>query len=444
MNEFFNMNSISKNNIEREKRIQRQRIQYLKETAEREKQEAEKKEEKTLLENMKQSRLANATTISRAKQRVNSLEEHFNYTNKSVLIAISEMLSEVVEKALLLDEAEFSQLNPNYKDEIRETIGNLLESDNLNETIRNRDTLALIEYATKTLPDVKVGKYLTEADLRKIIEKQKDFNIDEAIKNLAGDVSSKVAALVENEQKDIAKSKEKLKSAGVYDDEAPEEEISDEEEVVEEEPADEGVEETDEADVSEEEDDSEEEKGYGRAIRIEPDGTTSISMPNGDISLNSDGSMDIQLTEGQKVSYTLKKNSEVEEAPKKANKKNVLVREDLHSGLLESLAVNKAKNLLSEGKPYNSDLCLADALMYITITETLNVSGIMTITESDYANIISALSGNRLKEESTQSINESFATKWGCTLNKVETTDLAERIRQKALLKENNQMNLNE
>ena len=64
------------------------------------------------------------------------------------------------------------------------------------------------------------------------------------------------------------------------------------------------------------------------------------------------------------------------------------VKETPKKNLLETLAFNEAMEMLAEGKDYNGDLALANSLMYITILETFNATGLLTITERDYADIV--------------------------------------------------------
>jgi len=71
-----------------------------------------------------------------------------------------------------------------------------------------------------------------------------------------------------------------------------------------------------------------------------------------------------------------------------------LVRETLRSGLFESLAVNEAQNMLAEGKTYDADLCLAKAIMYVTITEAMGEMGLINVDDKKYAQMITAAGGN--------------------------------------------------
>lgn len=56
--------------------------------------------------------------------------------------------------------------------------------------------------------------------------------------------------------------------------------------------------------------------------------------------------------------------------------------------ILEALAINEAKEMLEEGKEYDSDLALANAITYITILETLDATGLVTIGTEGYNRIL--------------------------------------------------------
>lgn len=372
----------------------------------------ESEEEKRLSEEnsaMSGARFGYASTLERSKNRINSLNEEIRYNNTSSIIGMTEMVARVVEEALLLDEEEYAALNPNYRTEIREIISGFLTEGNINEEINNPETLRIMEHVARSLPNVKIGKTLTEEEIAKKVSDDTSKEVDASIKGLSRNVSKKVAKIVDDEKKKADKINADVKKSQKADEEAPVEEaeeysadelieaIANEELSVEEldamlengEISEEVYNEvhdalestgimTGEQPIPEEEGEAMEEmpeeagmeQPAGKSIHIDPDGTTSISMPNGQLALNGDGSMDIQLME------------------------KVLVRETMRCGLIESLAVNEARNMLDEGKGYNPDLCLANAIMYVTVTEAMNEMGLMNVGEKEYSHIISAAGGS--------------------------------------------------
>lgn len=476
----FNLSRPSKNILENQKRLQNQQADFLKKYDESLKEEAElaaKREHEIALSG---ARFGYASTVERSKNRINALREEIEYTEKSANAGMTEVISQIVENALLLDETEFEELNPGYKQEIRTIVSGLLREGNINENITKKETLRIMEFVSKALPTSKEGKGLLEADLQQIVARQAEMDINGEIKNLSRNISSKVASLMEKEQKKVEKiQKEMNKAAGKPEEKvvaeiAPNNELEDILKALEVgEITPEDVEKAAQnGEISEEtyaqfqnmmaEQNADAEEGVeekeivegedapatGKHIHIAADGTTSISMSNGELALNQDGSIDIQLMEAVK--------SQLDSSNSKENR---LVRESFRSGLIESLAVNEAFQMIREGKEYNADLCLARAIMYTTITETMNELGLITVGEKEYANIISAAGGSLNEQVRTftkkekdikgvdtpkssckkpTNLNEGvIATQYKPNLNRTEPTDLAERLRQKRLNKEN-------
>lgn len=563
----FDMTKPNKAVLDKNVRLEKQADKYLTEMLSKQREEKEAKEKALNEAALSSARFGYAATMERSRNRVKSLQEELKYTNTASTVAMTEMISRVVEKSLLLDEEEFAKLNPTYKKDIRETVRGLLESGAFHES-SNPDALTIVNYVASTLPNVQDGKYLTEDDITGMFAQKSPVEVEKAINDLSGNVSNRVAILVEKEQKkakDVQKdfddiAPEQAASAG----EVPAEEVPQEEAPTEEVPQGEGGAEEDPNVLPE----TGEEQGApaGKSIHIAPDGSTSMSMPNGVLAINNDGSIDIQLTESEfnqlfysdsaedlnedlrkklekkysvdaiadeaagKKGYTgpillgifgsglggiiwgilrherndklddrsemikqkiqanpramavvRKIANEINNPAKKPDKallkqykaelktimaenvmsENVLVRETPRSGLLESLAVNEAMTQISEGKPYNSDACIANAIMYMTITEAMGELGFMTVDEDLYSSIITNAGGcvneakgtkiikNTAKKETgtvgkpcvapanlSGTLQESMCAQWAPMMNKSKPDDLAERIRQKRLLQE--------
>lgn len=149
------------------------------------------------------ARNAYATKYARSAERVKSLQEEIDYNENASIIGMTEMVANVVEKGLLLDESEFAKLCPTYKKDIRDIVSGFLRESEINENITNKDTLTLMEYVYKTLPDVKEGKKLTEDAIENLISNQKNMDVDSAINRLSGNVGKHVANLMEKEQKRV-------------------------------------------------------------------------------------------------------------------------------------------------------------------------------------------------------------------------------------------------
>lgn len=452
MDNMFNLSQVSKKTVDTQKRIEKQSNDYLNESYRKQREEAAAKE-KAINENlMASARLSYGASIERSKNRVRSLQEEIRYTNTATTIAMTEMISQIVEGGLLLDEEEYSALNPNYKDEIHSMVRGFLENANI-QTVNKPEMLAIMEYVSSVLPSADQGKYLTEDELYTLINRDKPVEIENAIKNLSGNVANRVAVLVEKEQKKVDKIQKELeevapakKNEEAVEQEPEAQEEVPEEEMVEEQPAEEAPVEGEEGQMP------------SKQIHIDPNGNASVLTDKSQITFNPDGSMDIALAE------------------------KVIVRETPRCGLLESLAVNEATNMLAEGKEYNSDLCLANAVLYMTIVEAMGETGLVNVNDNTYASIISNAGGNlseglfarrsaenkrkkagKLREKVTKlqdkiekleaeadakdpkgSLTESVVTQWKPNLNRSSSNDLAERIRQKRLLQEQARKNLNE
>lgn len=563
----FDMTKPNKAVLDKNVRLEKQADKYLAEMLSKQREEKEAKEKALNEAALSSARFGYAATMERSRNRVKSLQEELKYTNTASTVAMTEMISRVVENSLLLDEEEFAKLNPTYKKDIRETVRGLLESGAFHES-SNPDALTIVNYVASTLPNVQDGKYLTEDDISGMFAQKSPVEVDKAISDLSGNVSNRVAILVEKEQKkvkDVQKDFDDIapeQAAPV--EEAPAEEVPAEEVPAEEVPQDEGEVEEDPNVLPE----TGEEQAVpaGKSIHIAPDGSTSMSMPNGALAINNDGSIDIQLTESEfnqlfysdsteDLNEDLRKRlekkygvdaiadelagkmskevpisfgifggtlggiiyqiirhntnkklddrsemikqkiqanpramevvrkiaNEINNPAKKPDKallkqykaelktimaenvmsENVLVRETPRSGLLESLAVNEAMTQISEGKPYNSDACIANAIMYMTITEAMGELGFMTVDEDLYSSIITNAGGcvneakgtkiikNTAKKQTgavgkpcvapanlSGALQESMCAQWAPMMNRAKPDDLAERIRQKRLLQE--------
>ena len=581
-NNFYDMTRVSKKTLEKNKRIEKGINESLTSYYSELKTSEEEKERKLNEAAMAGARFGYASTYARSKNRINNLNEEIRYQNDSAVVGMTEMVAEVVEDALLLDESEFAKYNPDYKEDIRDIISGFLKEGNINEEISNPDTLLLMEYIARTLPNTKNGINLTEDELANHIASNKNRDVNLSIKNLSGDVSARVASLVEAEQEKVdqinkevnkAKKPEKEKeskdaadadeilqglndgkiteddveealsngeiSQDVYDevmnsldDDFESNDITDESE--EEMPAEDGsadnyeeVMEDDNAEVSH---DSTATAGQPKKqIQMLPDGTLNLNIYESYLAEDSRTSIDVidlakqnKLKQGNAgiisskvgnydgemltakalgVKSTLgleltalvatstiigapvgivaalaslfrtHKNSDIlasdhfkdlkeivgkdpkcisilkgirgELAKDKPNKddlkhrkaeffdrvkelkqryssenqkltesldivltnmaleetyKPIFICETPRCGLIESLAVNEAANMLKEGKEYDADACLANAIMYVTITEAMDEMGLMNVGKREYSKIISAAGGKTMLE----------------------------------------------
>ena len=194
-------NEVSKKIVDRDARIREQSATFLADHDKKVKALTEGAEQARLDAAMSNARFGYAATAKRSNDRVRNMNEYIQYENNAATYGMTEMVAEVVENALLLDEAELVKLIPDYKEDIRDVISGILKEGKVNPDITDTRTLALMEYVAKKLPSAKEGKSLTEDELRGIIAAEQPVDIDMSIRNLGTNVSERVASLLEKEQK---------------------------------------------------------------------------------------------------------------------------------------------------------------------------------------------------------------------------------------------------
>jgi hypothetical protein len=367
----LNLGQVSKKTLESDKRIEKQSNDALKAYYTNLKEQERLAEEKKNEEILNAARFSNSSVYMKNKERVKLMESVIQYNERASVAAMTDVLSKIVENALLLDTDEYVQLNPTYKVELKETVKSFLENAELNAEFRDERTVRIIESVMKALPQVSTGMYLKEEEIVDLVNDSSAKEIEGDIDSLVTDVKSRVADLVGKEQKatkeieaeideivaiseaaKAAKAEEKARKDEKKDPKKKEEKVKLDEEDDEFE-----LDESDDIDV---EDDEDEYLEYQQSLQ--PDARKARKKT--EIQMNPDGGLKVIIRE-QFVKETPRKN------------------------LLETLAFNEAMEMIAEGKQYNGDLALANAVMYITILETFNATGLLTITERDYANLIS-------------------------------------------------------
>ena len=275
------------------------------------------------------------------REKKNLLERRIGYSAHMTELALTEALTYIIENALLLNTEEYEKLNPNYKTEIEETVRGFVENSEIDENYDNQTILKLYESLQKDLPSADL--YLTEE------EEEKDFVYNKMISNsainkgldqLTRDVRARVANIVSKEQDALAKEDETLQYAGQRElDKAPMV-------PVETAPQEDGT---------------------------VDQGITPLADPE------SDTAQQVQDT-------TEPVGTEVEGVRESFN----LVHKKQHYGIVETLAINEANEMLSAGKPLDKNLALANAVKLLTIFETLDATGIVRFGPEGYNRIVAA------------------------------------------------------
>ena len=518
----YNFLKPSKRLLETSKRIDKQTNDYLDNYYKSLKEEEEVAARTRYESAMSAARFSNASSYARSKQRVQNMTESLNYANKTTTIGMTEMIAQVVEESLLFDTTEFAQISPNYKQEIRETVKDLLESGNIIQDINNRNTLLIMEHIARCIPEMKVGMYLSEDEISAYMSREPAVSVEAAISKLSGNVKSRVANLVEKEQTRLKKVKEEMPAPKEEDvhaaglDEVPADEVMDQDqdgmvdqaEMPEDMPPEEegapmeGEEEMpaegEEVPAEEEGAPMEGEAGPAptKQISITPDGTVNVNIFEGSFMRELDEEIEciisgdllmekfndtkfIDKTIVKDVTYSARRKGniigllfngiigaligrligrslgkhthkekiealekfvrkdseamriigEIKDAYdsgdtgrarelkkeftirvrdiKKKMKYNIeesvstkpqrlFFRDVPRSGLIESLAVNEAQNMIAEHGVYDRDLAFANALMYVTIVESFGEMGLLNVDDKAYTTIIHQAGGRSL------------------------------------------------
>ena len=104
------------------KRIERQSNDALKTYYTNLKEQERLAEENKNEEILNAARFSNSSVYMKNKERVKLMESVIQYNERASVAAMTDVLSKIVENALLLDTDEYAQLNPTYKVEIKETV----------------------------------------------------------------------------------------------------------------------------------------------------------------------------------------------------------------------------------------------------------------------------------------------------------------------------------
>lgn len=434
----LDLTQVSKKQLDKSKRIEEQAADFLK--------LHDKKliEEAALLEKKKHEALASGAMFSKNssyvknKNRAKAVQEAIGYTDRATKAAMTDVMSTIVENALLLDKAEYAKLNPDYKKIVKESVSSLLEKGKIQKVVKNKKTLKVMDHVAKAIPDVKTGVYLKEEELIDIVRKSTPAEINNVISSLTGDVKQRVANLVVKEQdsaaeiqseiNDLSKTGDeaklaKLRSLGYSDQEiaaamapggaegsvlpqpSPEQMAAAQPspemapaaapaEVPAEMPAEEPELSQDELLALQQQpgitNPAPEFDEYGQEIESEmaaPEVKPEVAPEQ--MAAEVPAAAPVAASG---VPQTANKNTAVEIAPDGTVRVNIVrerfYREHPRQGVLESLALNEALDMVKAGKPYNGDLALANAILHLTVLEAFNATGLIPISELDYARML--------------------------------------------------------
>jgi hypothetical protein len=419
----FDFSQVGKKTADKNKRLEQQGDDFLKEHYRKLAEERAAKENKLNEEVLSNARFSQGSIFSRNKQRVQAMQEQIAYHDRASKAALTSVLTSIVEKALLVDEGEYATLNPTYKTEIKETVLSFLENADINGNITDKRTLSIMEHISKTIPDVKTGVYLKEEEIVDLISRITPAEINQNINSLVGDVKNRVTNIVSEEQKELTDVQKEVDEIVAANEAGKAERVPPmpEQPMVDENgqpidpsqlPPEAGAEGQPEMPVGEDGQPLPPEAGMEGQPMVDENGQpidpSQLPPEAGQPGMEDPYADDeyLQYQQGQatpgftaggqpvqsvEVPQTANKNTAVEVAPDGTVKINIVrekfYREVPRQGILESFTLNEAMDMIKEGKPYNGDLALANALTYITVLETFNATGLLSITKRDYAKL---------------------------------------------------------
>jgi hypothetical protein len=420
---YSDLGQVSKKTVDKNKRLEQQGEGFLKEyyaKLNKEQQLAEQAKQDEILSN---ARFSQASPYAKNKERARLMEETVKYTDNTITAVMTDVLSTIVENSLLLDSEDYAKLNPEYKSEIKGTIRSLLERGDIEANLQNKKTLAIMEHVAKNIPQVKTGIYLKEEEIIDMVKRSTPAEINSVIESLAGDVKERVAGIVVKEQDQAAEIENEVQSvrdaAGIPAEQAPVGMPELPEEVLQA-LAEVGIQATPDGQFVDQEGNPVPPEAIEQILGEMQGGEEAVEgeMPEQQGMAPEMDEEDEYLayqqgeatpgfsqpTQSSVVPATANKNTAVEVGPDGTVKINIVrerfYREVPRQGILESLALNEAQEMIKEGKKYNGDLALANALVQLTILETFNATGLMPISEMDYNKMLNIPKKRKhLKEE---------------------------------------------
>jgi hypothetical protein len=315
----------------------------------------------------------------RRKELYENAQRIINYRDHFRMVGLTEALTKIAVDALPLDKTEYAKVNPTYVTEMKNMIKGFLESDKANKTFDNKNTLAIVEALDSNMPDA--NTHLNEDDEIKAADGIVMNNVPAQLDSLTHNVENSVATIAANDQAVAQAQQVAIDSA------------KDAEQSV--------------ADLA--------------AADQQADATMNPAAPIAPVSPVVDQPVvspledpDSPLPDVQDQTIDAEKNPVPQPRDDKSVPGLVVAKEQFAKGILESFAVSEGRKLITEGKAYDADLALANAVKIITVLETVDKTGIVNIGEAGYRQIISNLGIGR---NPTKTISEDTVNKLNAAIN---------------------------
>lgn len=304
----------------------------------------QKAKEKALKEEVYQTSMKNAQVgsagvfadmiYSNNNVRDNARSE-YSFREDFTRRVLSNIMTEIIDEALLVEKSQYLALNPEYKNEIKTRVNTMLESNKINLNIDNNKTKAILEAITAEMPvNHHAYKLMEETDICDVSNKiMSNDAVSAAIKDLTTDVRERVADIVTRDN--IASSDEQK-----FGDDL-----------------------------------SQAVNAVNNSLSAEampqtPAPETDLAGSNGEV---------VPEAEGQPTEQ------EQEEQP---TDENPVVEESYARGIIETITLNEAQIMLKNTGTYNNDLAMANALKFVTVLEAFDATDLMNVNNQVYKKIV--------------------------------------------------------
>ena len=303
-------------------------------------------------------------SFRRRQEQINSVL----YTEEFNKGFLTEAFKRIVEQSLLLDADQYRSLNEHFEQDVARSIRRMLNSNQISANTLTEDMKVILNAASDIMPSYEMYKELfedyndkensdeedaehktdnIEKDIEMSVKAKELYNkafdkeeVKKAIDNISADVKTQVADIVSSEQDKAEENLELLDKIN---------ELNKEDNLVKQVQAD----------------------ADSRAIEAQAVADINSGMANVGADPNA-------VPAEQPV-----------EAPAEAKPaKEPIVQENYTHGIVEAIVINECKQMLSEGKEINSDLALANAIQFLTISEAFNVTGLIRTNAGTYNQVI--------------------------------------------------------
>jgi DNA polymerase III alpha subunit (gram-positive type) len=309
------------------------------------------------------------SAIRRSNARKAMLEN--GYADRVAVLGLTEALTKAAIKALPLDEQEYAKLNPHYKDQMGKAIAEAFNGS-VSAGTASTATKVFMDCIERTAPAPKDGMFLEDDELKNRIanELDKSVEVQAAIDNLSNAVQNNVAGIVANDQVEASRINSAVDGIKTAKDIAVEQASQDQQA----------------ADQAQADQEAQQQQSAAEAQADDPasydpnaiqDPSAMAAPDQQAIQAPAAGGQDVNISIGGTTVTVHNESCFV---------RNIPVR-----GIVEGIALSESQKMIAEGKTYDADLALANAVRTITVLETLDASGLFHIGKAGYARMLEGI-----------------------------------------------------